>query len=294
MSFSVLGAFRDSWSFIASRWLDLLKVLWFPMAAMSLGDALLTPRYVMFLRRILEEGPEGDATVVMGAMGSLIPVVLALMALALVTSAMAFGGVARLALNDTRPSLPINLTFGVDELRLIGTNLVTALILAAAMFGWGVVRGAVGMAAGGAAVAMAMDVAAYLTAAFLLVRLSLATPAVIDERAIGVGPSWRATRGRFLALFGYWSMIGLVLLMAVFGLEAILPLPEGVTLSAPSADPIQQQLDMLKVTEALSDLSNPVNLARQVVFFVVTMAAAAIVATASCMAWRQIASVAKR
>ena len=47
-----------------------------------------------------------------------------------------------------------------------------------------------------------------------MLRLSLATPATIGQRTIGLGPSWNAAKGNVWRLLGYWLIWGVIFMLS--------------------------------------------------------------------------------
>lgn len=111
-----------------------------------------------------------------------------------------------------------SLRLGMDELRLMAVTILLYLLFVVCGFfaalGFGFLVSLLQLATGGnpqlaAALATLLVVALAAGIVFLLVRLSVVTPLVIERRRIGIDESWELTRGHF------WSLLGAYILMAL-------------------------------------------------------------------------------
>ncbi len=153
----------------------------------------------------LAEGGAGDPRTVGAQAGGLISVLGALL-----TETLIAGAFYRAVMRGGPPGF-FHLRIGPDELRLFVVGLVGLLIF--------LVLSAVTMAVGAAAGVLwglAAAVAALGAASLLLARFYLAGPIVIAERRIGLGRSWRMTRGSTWPLVGVlWLALALVMLISL-------------------------------------------------------------------------------
>lgn len=145
-------------------------------------------------------------------------VLLVLVPLAIVFGAMSYAAVFRAVLRPKEKSL-FFYRLGGDELRIIVVHFVLVVLLGGGFLAVLALVGALAAgaaAAGGDAAALAAAVIGSLLGAGLLiwlaVRLCLALPITFAEKRIALFDSWSLTRGRF------WSLLGMVLLVAVFAI----------------------------------------------------------------------------
>lgn len=232
MRLPIFKAFGATIGLVTARFGTLVQIAWLPMLAMSAVSAWFLWNLLPALSGLLQLSEHSRPEDVAAAVGPLFLPVLLVFAVALVFMPMLFAGLLRYIVRGERPPGPFYLHFGGDELRTLGTyagivliNLGIAMVLA--MIGGLVVpmvggKGSPAGALGGSLI----ELAARLVELFIAVRLSLAFPAAIGARAIGIGLSWQLSRGNFWRLLGYWALwyAALVLVAAVIALPFLAPL----------------------------------------------------------------------
>lgn len=142
---------------------------------------------------------EGDIAGLSAALEHAWPALLFILLLVVALFSVITGGVCRLVLRPEERSF-VHLRLGLDELRLMGVNLIMVLLGIGYVFCLAVVLA-------GAAVrpSLAAALAGFGAMFFLIwigVRLLLAAPMTFGVGRIAIAPSWRLTRGRFWPLFG--------------------------------------------------------------------------------------------
>ncbi|MGE0408298.1 MAG: hypothetical protein AB7P23_03440 [Amphiplicatus sp.] len=220
MRFPVFKAFAAATAYVATHVLVLLKILWLP--ALLLTGALIyaMPGYLEAAMAAagLESNP--DPAKAMAVFKGLASTGGLLLLANLVLYPMMMAGVLRHVVRGEAPSLPFYLNLGGDELRLVLT-----IILIAIMVGLVYLVGVVGLVALSAAfVAVSPKIGGILAAVaglagigalvWFALRLSMSLPATISVRKIGVAESWRVTKGAALRLLGYWLLWAVVLMIA--------------------------------------------------------------------------------
>jgi hypothetical protein len=75
---------------------------------------------------------------------------------------------------------------------------------------------ALAIAGAGPFIVIAVACVALVAFLWLNLRLSLATPAAVGQRTIGIGPSWNASKGNVFRLFGYWLVWAIIFAVVEF------------------------------------------------------------------------------
>lgn len=259
--------------FIGEFW-TVLRIVWLPLVLMGAGLAFAGPRYAQAMLAIAELGPEPDPAELLPLAGPMFAAMGVMLLIFAVGYPMIFAGVMRHVIRGEAPGLPFYLNFGADEIRVLATYVIVAIMAGLAYF-VGVVAVAVVSAllsviasATGVGALAGFFIAVCLIAfagAFLwfLIRLSLALPAAIGARTIGVAQSWVLTKGNAGRLFVYWAFW--VMLFAAVECAAILIIAPGyfsdlAAMAAASSDPEaarQLQLEMMRRQLSLTDVSAP-------------------------------------
>ena len=180
--------------------------------------ALVSSGYMASMTTFMEtvqKGAQPDMTALNAVSLRLIQKMLVVFPVMLVFDALIRTAIARMVLTPQDRGLAY-LKLGVEELLVFVTRILITLIL----IGFGMVAGVViggSVAALGAAGALIAVIAFFgLIGALIVVqiRLSLTTPATFATRSIGLGASWRMTKGRMGPLLGTY-VIAIVLFLVV-------------------------------------------------------------------------------
>jgi hypothetical protein len=299
MKLPVLKAVGTTFAFVLQHWLDLLKIVWLPLVLLAAISFLVLPGYMQSLMSIGPTGPGVDPSQALAAMSAMLPAAFALLIAGMAAYMIIFAGILKLVIRGEKPSLPFYLGFGADELRLFGTWLLFLLIMIGLEIILAIAAGlaaAAGASISGFGVVMvfAVIVAVCVVMIWMCIRLSLATPAAIGARTIGIGPSWKASKGNAWALFFYWLIWALMLAIIEIALLTIL-MPGyfqamGDVFAAAgrrSPDEVQAAAQaMNQQLAAMYDTSSPVALVRLAAGFVIGTILIVVMAVAGGVAWR--------
>jgi hypothetical protein len=171
--------------------------------------------------------PSAGGADAMAAMSAMMPIIFITMLLSLAFYLVIFAGVLKLVIHGEKPKLPFYIGSGADEFRLLGTWVLLILVFIGAYLGFVLVVGAAGFLAlssplaGGIAMLVA-GLAAMVAFCWLMLRMSLATPATIGQRTIGLGPSWNVAKGNVWRLLGYWIIWGLIFMLLEFVIISVM------------------------------------------------------------------------
>jgi hypothetical protein len=197
-----------------------------------------------------------------------------------------------------KPKLPFYIGFGGDEFRLLGTWVLQFLIFIGAYLGILLITGAAGFLAmaspllGGIA-ALIAALAGMVAFCWLMLRMSLATPATIGQRTIGLGPSWNAAKGNVWRLLGYWLIWGIIfILIEIVILAVMMPgyfeAMGEMTTAAGSGSTEAVEAATQKMNDVMMSMyaGTPGSIATLVAGFVLGTAAIVLMAVAGGVAWR--------
>jgi hypothetical protein len=219
----VFKAIAMTFAFIAANAIEILKIIWLPTALFVGVFGVLLPNYGQALIAPSTLGTDATPEQVGEAFATVVPAMLVMGLISAAYYLVVFAGVLKLVIHGEKPKLPFYLGFGGDELRLLGTWVLYLLIFIGAYFVVGLVAAMVGGAAlaiAGAGPFIVIAVACIALVAFLWLnlRLSLATPAAVGQRTIGIGPSWNASKGNVFRLFAYWLVWAVIFAVVEFAL----------------------------------------------------------------------------
>jgi hypothetical protein len=227
MKLPVFKAVATTFAFIAANALELVKIVWLPVALMLVLMAVVMPGYMQAIVGASTADPAAASQEAMAALSAGTPIFLLVFVVSIAWYLVLFAGILKLVLNGEKPKLPFYIGFGGDEFRLLGTWVLQMLIFIGAYLGIAIVGGAAGFFAmsspviGGIAVLIVV-VAGLVAFCWLMLRLSLATPATVGQRTIGLGPSWNAAKGNVWRLLGYWLIWGVIFMVIEIAMIAVL------------------------------------------------------------------------
>lgn len=215
MKLPVRKAIGATFAYFIAELATVIRIVWAPLLLMGVALAIATPRYLQAVLAISDLGPQPDPNDVLPLVGPMFAS-LGLMSLIFALGyPMIFSGVMRHVIRGEAPRLPFYLNFGADELRVLGTYILVGLMTGlvymvgaigaaavSAIFGaLGAITGAKALVGLGSLIIMVAFLGALL---WFVLRMSLALPAAIGARTIGIAISWEATKGNVLRLFGFW------------------------------------------------------------------------------------------
>lgn len=231
MKLSVFRAVGATFAYFTGEIATLVRILWLPLILLGVGIALVFPRYGAAALAMMELGPAPDPAAAMPLVGSLAAAGGLFMLVFAIFYPMMFAGVMRHVIRGEKPKLPFYLSFGGDELRVLVTY-VAVMIMLVLVYVVGVVALIVVSAMlaliPGAGAAIAGIVGIIGVIAFLCVliwfalRMSLALPATIGARTIGIAKSWQATKGNVWRLLAFWVVWGVLFFAAQAVLMAVI------------------------------------------------------------------------
>jgi len=301
MKLPVFKAIGMTFAFVAQHWLDLVKIMWLPMAVLFGVMVFFLPGYMQTTLSLMELGSQPDPEQALAAVSAMLPLMLLIMLVSIAVYLIVFAGILKLLIHGEKPSLPFYIGFGSDELRLLGTGALYVVIFIGLEIAVGLAAGLVGglgMAVPGVGpiIAIVAACAALVVFTWVNLRLSLASPAAVGARAIGIGPSWKATRGNVWPLLGYW-LIWILLLAVVEVILLLIIMPEyfqgmaAIFSASGSGSPAQVEEASRAMTEAamaMYDLSSPLAIVRLVAGFLIGFVILAISVVSGGVAWRLI------
>jgi hypothetical protein len=210
MKLPVVPAIGATLSIAVKDWLTLLRISWLPtvigyVATLGLSFAIY-------------QSVAGSTDL---APAAAVPMLLLVYVIWGAAYIIVFAGILRFVIHGDKPRLPFYLGFGGDELRIFATWLLYALIFVGLYIGFAIAFSiwtfvATSVAAREPIALMIIMILGVIACGavycWFLLRLSLATPAVVGAKTIGIGPSWNKSKGNVWRLLGYWLIIMLVLM----------------------------------------------------------------------------------
>ncbi len=294
MNFRILKAFAATFAYLAGHWPLLLKAMWLPALAMAALQLYAAPKLFAGLADMILLGPNPAPEAATAAFasfgGSLIwYVVSGFIFFPMVTVAS-----LRHIIRGEAQTAPFYFNYGADETRIMASNfLLNLMIVVISIVGELVVGvlSAVFMLLGAAGAARSIGaLAVNVATAWFQVRMSTLFPAVIATRTLGFGEAFAATRRDWLALAGYWILIGLVVLPLVALLLAPMALPVMSDMLAIKPDDPATTAAFLKALAASLDPASAGFWIAAAAVLVLTIAVNAIVNIASAVAWRYLSA----
>lgn len=297
MKFPVFGAIGATFAFMFRNALDLLQVVWASLVLQWIGYLLIMPGYVRSTSalaglRSADQPPPDMAAVFI----PYVSYIAALTVVITITSVVMFSGVTRLIVRQQKPSLPFYLAWGADEWRILGSWLILAAIFAglAALGGIALALGPLMTAMGpgpGGIISIVAVAGVGLAGIWLCARLSLAVPASIGLKKIGIGPSWSITDDHTWPVIGFWFLLTIIAVLVQFVLGAFL-VPPGYNeamqgMMSGNPDDLKRASEEMNAIMVQSyDISDIGNLIRVSLSFLLSAAALLVMAVAGAIAWR--------
>jgi hypothetical protein len=303
MKLPVFRAIGATFGFLASRWLDILKIVWLPAALTCAVNLLIMPVYMnQVAAATLDGAAAGGATggpqQMIDQTLATLPILAVLAFASALVNALLFSGLMKLMIRNETPKLPVYFAAGADELRLLGS--------------WGVMLlGAVGVALGvwaalwlsrllasmgpgpGAIIGLVAACGVIGVGVWLAVRMSLVAPAVIAHRRLGIEPSWTITEENAWRLIGFWLLwivpffIIASLLTPVLSAPGYLEATRDIYAAARSPARMQAAIQhAYEIQAAGYQLTNGGNIARMIASSLLGVGATTLLAIAGGAAWR--------
>jgi len=232
MKLPVFKAVAMTFAFLAANALDLIKIVWAPVALFLVIMIVVMPGYMQAIMGASTStfdpaDPAAGSAEAMAAFSAAAPVFLLIFFASIAWYLVIFTGVLKLVIHGEKPKLPFYLGFGGDEFRLLGTWVLLFLVFVGVYIGIALLGAAAAFLAvsspllGGIA-ALIVFVVGMVALCWLMLRMSLATPASIGQRTIGLGPSWNAAKGNVWRLLGYWLIWGVIFIVIEIVMIAVL------------------------------------------------------------------------
>ena len=298
MKLKVFKAFAATWAFLVQHGLNVLKIIWLPVALQIAAYYALMPGVLMEYT-MLGANPPADGAEAWTRLAPHIPPFAGFLLVACVTTVILYAGLTRLTVRGEKPKLPFLLSWGADEWRLLaGWAIILALFVGVVVAFWLVasfvdVLGLLGrgpitiiLSFGGALIVICAGIWAG-------VRLSLFAPATIAEQKIGIKTSWERTEDDFWNLLGFWVLwfvLAIIVQFAAFGLITPPEYFEAMN-SGGFGSPEEMRETMRAANEALArgyDLSGPGNAVRMLWAFLINFVFGVVGTAAGAVVWKMI------
>lgn len=293
MKFRILKAFAATFAYLAGHWVLLLKAMWLPALIITGLQLYAAPSLFNGLAEMILLGPnpapEAAAAAFSSLGGSLIWYVVA----GLIFFPMMTVASLRHVIRGEGQQAPFYFNFGSDETRIMAANfLFNLMVVVISVVGElvvGVIAAVFMLLGAGGPAKSAGSFAVNIATAWFQVRMSTLFPAVIATRTLGFGEAWVATRRDWLALAGYWILIGLVILptIALFLLPMAGPVMGDI--ASLRADDAAAAASLLQRFAASLDPKSAGFWISAAAVYAMTMIVNAIVNVASAVAWRYLA-----
>ena len=294
MNFRILKAIAATFAYLAGHWPLLLRAMWLPALIMTGLQLYAAPKLFAGLSGMILLGPNPAPEAATAAFASFGGSLIWYVVSGFIFFPMLTVASLRHIIRGEQQAAPFYLNYGADETRIMASNfLLNLMIVVISVVGELVVGvlAAVFMLLGAAGAARSVGaLAVNLITAWFQVRLSTLFPAVIATRTLGFGEAFAATRRDWLALAGYWILIGLVVLPLVALLLLPMALPVLSDMLAIKADDPASTAAFLKALAASLDPASAGFWIAAAAVFVLTIAVNAIVNVASAVAWRYLSA----
>jgi hypothetical protein len=292
MKLKVFKAFGATWAFLIRHVLDVLKIVWLPMALQLAAFFALIPGYTRATIALLMEPPNNPSE----AWGVLAPaygqLTLFYIIVAL-TSVPMFVALTRLVLRGERPGF-FYIGWGADEWRTLAGWAALCIVgagLAVAFFVLNMITGALAAMGPGPGVLLNIlgALAVALVGIWIFVRFSVLTPATIDLRKVAISQTWEKTEDDFWALVGFWAVWAVIIVVMQIALIGYLTPPGVFDAYSGVTTPDEMIEAQYRANEAMLkgyDLSDSGNITRLVVGNVLGFVIFILTAIAGAIAWR--------
>ena len=269
MRFPLSKSITTTFAYLKEEWLTLLKILWLPVLLMQVILTVIVPRYMEASFSFISLGDGDDPSEALGMLWPFFGWIGVMMVLSFAAYAVIYSGVLRHILRGEKPSAPFYLQFGGDEARLFLTMLAGMLVIGIAYIGGMIAFFAVAFVLSLVHGLLAGIVGFFGFFVFLggmiwfCMRLSLALPAAIDVNRVDLGQSWKVTKGNAWSLFVYWGLMFLIVgFFAMAYSMIVMPdyfsnLNELIAAGSNEAEVNRINLEMMKQSVAMYDISNP-------------------------------------
>lgn len=301
MKFPALKALGATFGYLSSHFLTLVKIMWLPVLVMMAMQAYFTPQVLdaqVAMLAIDPQAAEADPAALLAAMGPMLQATAIMYLISAIAYPMLIAGVLKHVVRGDAPRLPVYLSYGGDELRMLG-----AFILLIIMGGLIAVAGALGITVFGLLLsaipeAVGQPLAALLRLIFLgvmiwfMLRMSVVFAAGVGERKIGISESWNLTEGNVLSLLIFWIVIILILSVislvyaGVFMQDYLKLTFESFTVAADPEASREVQLKIIDSLRVLYDFSGPGGWFFIAMSYLLTMATTGMWLAASGVAYR--------
>jgi hypothetical protein len=263
MKLPVLKAVGAGLAYLTTHFGAVLKALWLPTLLMMAVFAYVMPPYFQAMIEISSFESGSDPQALFAAMGPAMKWMGLLYLSMAILYPMMIAGVLRHIVRGESPKLPFYFQFLGDEVRILFTFILLMIMLLIIYL-----VGVLGVAALTAALALLLKeiggmiagviiLAVLIAAIWFLLRMSMALPAAVGARRIGLAVSWSITKGNSWRLFFYWLIWGLI--MAAIGcVYVLIAMPDYFSamgeMVANANDPSAQQELQRRLLQAESNL----------------------------------------
>lgn len=269
MKLPVLKAFAAALAYFFTHILTIVRILWLPLLLMIAATVYVMPDYLQSAMAASALEGEPDPAQALSLVGSMLATMGLLLLVAAIAYPMMISGLLRHIVRGESPSLPFYLRYGADEFRILLTFILLIIMImivyivgAIGVFAVTAALVAISPKVGGA-IAGLVAIALVVALIWFLLRMSLAFPATIGARKIGIAESWRVTKGNAWRLLFYWILWVIVFLIGgcIF---LVLALPQyagllGEMMGAATDPSAMREIErrMMEMQLAMWDMSKP-------------------------------------
>ncbi len=250
MKLPVLKAFGAGLAYLTTHFVEVVKALWLPTLLLMAVFVYVMPPYFAAVIQMSSLEAGSDPQAVFAAMGPAFKWMGLLYLSMAIFYPMMIAGTLRHIVRGESPRLPFYLQYLGDEFRVLMTFVLLMIMLFIVYLAG--VLGVLALSAvlillskGIGGIISGLVVLALLVAViWFLLRMSMALPAAIGERKIGLAVSWRITKGNAWRLLFYWLLWG-ILFLELGCVYVVIAIPDYFSimgeLFAHAGDPAAQQ-----------------------------------------------------